>query len=72
MGGFRGLLFSKSKIVGAVNIPNILDTIQQYQVKQKQFKTNTGGGNPAFIEYLVCVISLEKYYLRYPMHSIEA
>lgn len=35
MGGFKGLLFSKSKIVGVVNIPNILDTIQQYQVKQK-------------------------------------
>lgn len=35
MGGFRGLLFSKSKIVGVINIPNILDTIQLYQVKQK-------------------------------------
>lgn len=31
--GLRVLLFSMSKNVGVVNIPNILDTIQQYQVK---------------------------------------
>lgn len=41
--GLRGLLFSMPKNVRVINIPNILDTIQQYQVKQKEFKTNTGG-----------------------------
>ena len=41
--GLRDLLFSMSKNLRVVNIPNILDTIEQYQVEQKEFKTNTGG-----------------------------
>lgn len=37
------ILFSMSKNGSGVNIPNILDVTQQYQVKQKDLKTNTDG-----------------------------
>lgn len=61
--GLRGLLFSVSKNLGVVNIPNILDTIQQYQVEQTEFKTNTGERESNIYRVFSIAILLEKYYV---------